>query len=129
MKKFSVFFLAAALIFTGCSNSDSNRKDKDSSNSGASTQKASSSTIAEIPEKSSDNSTNTSPSENKGSHVLIAYFTVPEDDVDTVAGASVVVEDGKKYGNTEYVANVIQQAIGGDLFRIEAVREYTHDHD
>ncbi len=60
---------------------------------------------------------------------VIAYFTVPEDDVDTVAKASVVVKDGKKYGNTEYVANVIQQAIGGDLFQIEAVQEYTHDHD
>lgn len=71
----------------------------------------------------------TAPSENEGSRILIAYFTVPEDDTDTVAGASVVVKDGEKYGNTEYVANVIQQAIGGDLFQIEAVQEYTRDHD
>lgn len=50
-------------------------------------------------------------------------------EVDTVSRASVVVKDGKKFGNTEYVANVVQQTIGGDLFHIETVREYTHDHD
>lgn len=77
---------------------------------------------------SSGEQTPTEPSENEGSHILIAYFTVTEDDVDTVAGASVVVKDGKKFGNTEYVANVIRQAIGGDLFQIEAVQKYTHDH-
>ena len=41
-----------------------------------------------------------------GSNILIAYFSVPEDvdtiEVDVVAGASVVVKDGEKLGNTEY---------------------------
>ena len=42
------------------------------------------------------------------SRVLIAYFSVPEDvpvtGVDAVAGASIVVSDGEKLGNTQYVA-------------------------
>lgn len=64
---------------------------------------------------------------------LIAYFTVPEDvdtaGVDAVAGASVVVKDGEVLGNTEYVARMIQDAVGGDLFRIETVDAYPLDHE
>lgn len=66
-----------------------------------------------------------------GSNILIAYFSVPEDvdTVDAVAGASIVVHDNEKLGNTEYVAKLIQQTIGGDLFRIETVDAYPLDHD
>lgn len=32
-------------------------------------------------------------------------------------------------GNTEYVARLIQETVGGDLFRIETVNEYPLDHD
>ena len=65
------------------------------------------------------------------SNILIAYFSVPEDveTTDAVAGASIVVRDDEKMGNTEYVAKMIQQTIGGDLFRIETVEEYPLDHD
>lgn len=48
---------------------------------------------------------------------------------DAIAGASIVVRDGEKLGNTEYVANLIQETVGGDLFRIETVEEYPLDHD
>lgn len=63
--------------------------------------------------------------------ILIAYFSVPEDveTVDVVAGASIVVRENEKLGNTEYVARLIQQAVGGDLFRIETVDAYPLDHD
>ena len=65
--------------------------------------------------------------------ILIAYFSVPEDvdtqGVDAVAGASVVLNDGEKMGNTEYVADLIQQTIGGELFRIETTASYPLDHD
>lgn len=66
-----------------------------------------------------------------GSNILIAYFSVPEDveTADAVSGASIVVKDNEKMGNTEYVAKVIQQTIGGDLFRIETVDQYPLDHD
>lgn len=66
-------------------------------------------------------------------NILIAYFSVPEDvstnGVDAVAGASVVVKDGEKLGNTEYVAKLIKQTIGGDLFRIETTENYPLEHD
>ena len=65
--------------------------------------------------------------------ILIAYFSVPEDvdteGVDAVAGASVVVRDGEVLGNTEYMASIIQQTVGGDLYRIETVEDYPLDHD
>ena len=48
---------------------------------------------------------------------------------DAIAEASIVVRDGEKLGNTEYVANLIQETVGGDLFRIETVEEYPLDHD
>ncbi len=62
--------------------------------------------------------------------VLVAYFSVPETDgVDTVAGASRVVVDGEVLGNNQYIAQLIQQEVGGDLFRIETVQEYPGTHE
>lgn len=64
------------------------------------------------------------------SNILIAYFSVPETDgVDTVAGASRVAVDGEVLGNNEFIARLIQQETGGDLFAIETVQEYPGTHD
>lgn len=67
------------------------------------------------------------------SNILIAYFTMPEDvdteGVDAIAGASIVVRDGIVMGNVEYMASVIQETVGGDLFQIETVEQYPLDHD
>ena len=72
----------------------------------------------------------TAVSDETGSNILIAYFTVPETDgTDAVSGASRVVADGQVFGNTEYVAQLIQQETGGDLFAIETVQEYPGSHD
>ena len=71
--------------------------------------------------------------ESTGSRVLIAYFSIPEDvdisGVDAVASASIVVRNGEQQGNTEFVAKMIQETVGGDLFRIETVQDYPLDHD
>lgn len=68
-----------------------------------------------------------------GSSTLIAYFTMPEDvdpaGADAVAGASIVVRDGEILGNVEYMARTIQQAVGGDLLRIETAEEYPLEHE
>ena len=32
-------------------------------------------------------------------------------------------------GNVQYMANIIQQTVGGDLFRIETVESYPQDHE
>lgn len=67
------------------------------------------------------------------SRVLIAYFSVPEDvevdGTDANSGASVVVKDGEVLGNVQYMAQIIQESTGGDLFRIETVQQYPLDHD
>ena len=60
----------------------------------------------------------------------IAYFSVPETDgVDAVAGASRVVVDGAVLGSNQYVAQLIQAEVGGDLFRIETEQTYPGEHD
>lgn len=65
-----------------------------------------------------------------GSNILIAYYSFPETDgVDTNAGASRVVVDGELYGNTQYLAAIIQENTGADVFRIDTVQEYPGLHD
>ena len=62
--------------------------------------------------------------------ILIAYFSVPETDgVDAVAGASRVVVDGAVLGSNQYVAQLIQAEVGGDLFRIETEQTDPGEHD
>lgn len=133
MKKISAIILAALLFCTGCSNGNVYEKSVFSADNSASTSSSSREGSQDNDVNSSNSSTEyqtpTVPSDNENTRILIAFFTVPKDDVDTVARASVVVKDGEKFGNTEYVAKLIQQTIGGDLFQIEAVQEYTHDHD
>ena len=64
------------------------------------------------------------------SDILIAYFSVPETDgTDTEAGASRVAVDGEVLGNNEYIAQLIQQETGGDLFAIETVQAYPGTHE
>lgn len=65
----------------------------------------------------------------KDAKVLVAYFTMPETDgVDASSGASRVVSNGRLYGNTEYVAAIISEATGGDMFAIRTVRSYPGGH-
>ena len=78
--------------------------------------------------------TGSAASDGEGSpNILIAYFTMPENvdtsGVDSVAGASVVVRDGQALGNTEFIAGVIQNAVGGELFQIETVQQYPLEHE
>lgn len=49
--------------------------------------------------------------------------------MDTVAGASRVAVDGEVLGNNQYIAQIIRQQVGGDLFPIETVQEYPATHE
>lgn len=65
---------------------------------------------------------------------LIVYFsrwgnTDYPDDVDASASASIVIDQNERYGTTEYAANFIRQATGGELYRIETAQMYTEDFD
>lgn len=135
MKKLTVMILSATLVFSlaACSS------EKEDANQ--TTQTETSSNKVEESEKSVENKSSQTVdevSENQESvsdegSILIAYFSVPEDvdtdGADAIAGASIVVKDGEKLGNVQYIAQTIQETIGGDLFRIETVQEYPLDHE
>lgn len=60
-----------------------------------------------------------------GDKVLVTYFTWPEPDgTDANTGASRTISNGKLYGNTEYIAHIIGEATGGDLFAIKTEHPY-----
>ncbi len=68
------------------------------------------------------------------SKVLIVYFSrVGNTDfpmgVDAKSGASLIVKDGTMYGNTQYLAHLIQRATGGKLFLIQTEVKYPVDYD
>lgn len=68
----------------------------------------------------------------KSSKALVVYFSMPETTNPTNMTQeernSVVVIDGKVLGNTQYVAYVIQENTGADIFRLEPVNPYPTDH-
>lgn len=57
----------------------------------------------EVPAAQENDVSVSEESQTTGSNVLIAYFSVPEDvdTTDAVSGASIVLRDGEKLGNTE----------------------------
>lgn len=85
----------------------------------------------------SESSQNTEINQSEGtkqSHVLIAYFsrfgnTGYPDDIDASTSASVLLDSDKRYGTTEYIAEIIRQSVGGDLHLIETKESYPEDFD
>lgn len=108
MKKLQKLLFAALLVTAlfGCSQNNENNNNTNDSTSQTETQQ----------QISAEN-------------ILITYFTVPETDgTDTSSSASRVATDNGVVGNTEYVAQVIQNQIGGDLWQIETVQNYPETH-
>ena len=65
---------------------------------------------------------------------MIAYFsrygnTDYPDDIDASSSASVVLDGEERCGTTEYIANLIQQSVGGELHLIETKETYPKDFD
>lgn len=87
------------------------------------------------PEGASEQQSMQDSAESTGnSNILIVYFsrygnTEYPDDVDATTSASIVADGTGQYGTTEYVANMIRHAVGGDVHRIETVTPYTEDFD
>lgn len=128
MKKFAVIFLSAAMTLSLAACGNGQESANTSSTVADSKSESTSSDTAEA--NSSGNSGQAETPSASGENTLIAYFSVPETDgVDTVAGASRVVVDGEVLGNNQYIAQLIQQETGGELFRIETVQEYPGSHD
>lgn len=126
MRKLAAIILSSVLVLSlaACSN---NQKEEAATQALSSTESTASTPAAN--DNEAEESTATEENTSNG-NILIAYFSVPETDgVDTVAGASRVVVDGEVLGNNQYIAQLIQQETGGDLFRIETVQEYPGSHD
>lgn len=149
MKKITMILLFALLVFslTACGNNNQNRWTETSEEP----QKAPSTAAGdnnvsnvddigqnaentgqntEDNEKNTDTAAGNGDTAGKGGKILIAYFSVMETDgVDTVTGASRVAVNNEVLGNNQYIAQIIQREVGGDLFAIETVQEYPTTHE
>lgn len=79
-----------------------------------------------------ESSEKTENSEARDGKTLVVYFSMPEttkpDNMNAEEEYSTVVIDGEVLGNTQYVAYVIQENTGADIFRIEPVTPYPMNH-
>lgn len=111
-------------MFTGCGSSSAknNQTTKNDSAEKSSDINSSSNAVTEAVQNNTDNE-----------NILIAYFSVPEnvdtDGIDANSGASIVVKNKDILGNMQYMAMTIQEAIGGELFRIETKEKYPLEHE
>lgn len=123
--KLPIIFTSAllALTLTACGSSGS--QDQSVSLSSGSVPESSSS-----PQTEAQGSAAESTESTVDSRILVAYFSAMETDgTDTVSGASRIAVDGDALGNNEYVAHLIAQQTGGDIFSIETVQDYPATHD
>ena len=127
LKRLFSIMLAVVVIssmFTGCGSSSAknNQTTKNDSAEKSSDINSSSNVVTEAVQNNTDNE-----------NILIAYFSVPEnvdtDGIDANSGASIVVKNKDVLGNMQYMAMTIQEAIGGELFRIETKEKYPLEHE
>lgn len=138
MKKLAVICLSALMSFSlaACGNSSRNQsEDMPAENQTAVPDTESQDNGTDNAEQNMEDMEGNSMEENTAAetgsgNILVAYFSVMETDgVDTVAGASRVAVEGEALGNNQYIAQLIQQEVGGDLFSIETVQEYPTTHE
>ena len=127
LKRRFLIMLAVVMIisiFIGCGSASvkNNQTTKNDSAEKSSDIDSSSNAVTEAVQNNTDNE-----------NILIAYFSVPEnvdtDGIDANSGASIVVKNKDVLGNMQYMAMTIQEAIGGELFRIETTEEYPLEHE
>ena len=130
MKKILSILLCAALVFglTACGNSTS-IGESETSNSTAETPAP-----TETPTASEEQQVSASaPEQESSTDTLVVYFSMPEttepDGMTEEEENSTVVINGEVLGNTQYVAYIIQENTGADIFRIEPETSYPTDHD
>lgn len=124
MKKLFALFISFMLVFglAACGNNQEQSTDSSSAESVPSSE-----TDSEIPSEVPAEGTKNE------SKILVVYFSMPEttnpNNMTEEEDNSVVVIDGEVLGNTQYVAYVIQENTGADIFRIEPKTPYTTNHD
>ncbi len=126
-KKFALCLslLLVTAMFSGCGASPSSNH----SNAGSGKKHSEENTETTL-------SNETEGSENMGSNStaknLVVYFSMPEttepENMSREEEYSTVVIDGEVLGNTQYVAYIIAENTGADIFRIEPVTPYPLVH-
>lgn len=130
MKKCFSILLSAALIFSlaACGNTTFGGE-SETSNSTEETPATTDTPAASEKEQVSIST----PDQESGTDTLVVYFSMPEttepDGMTEEEENSTVVINGEVLGNTQYVAYVIQENTGADIFRIEPETPYPTDHD
>lgn len=126
MKKIFVLFLSFILMnfFAGCSNQ----------NTDSPAHEVITLENAETDESDKNSVSFEEDDTNKtDSKSVVIYFSVPEttnsDNMTEEEDNSVVVIDGEVLGNTQYVAMLIAENIGANIFRIEPKTPYTTSHE
>lgn len=114
-----------AAMFSGCSVSPSSNH----STAGSGKQQSEENT-GTTPSNGTEDSENMSS--NSTAKNLVVYFSMPEttepENMSREEELSTVVIDGEVLGNTQYVAYIIAENTGADIFRIEPVTPYPLDH-
>lgn len=87
--------------------------------------KANTSTKTKEPEEQIEVGGENTKIDASGKKSLVTYFSLPDSEEDD----STVTVDGENLGNTQYVAMLIEEKTGADLYRIEAKNPYTTNHE
>lgn len=137
MKKWIAMILSVLMVFTlaACGNTQ-NESGRTTSGSTAESQETEPTQEPESstqPEEESSEENTEGNSESVEGKALVVYFSMPEttepDNMTQDEEQSTVIIDGEVLGNTQYVAYVIQENTGADIFRIEPEIPYPTDHD
>lgn len=129
-KKLTALFMALVMAagLSACGNSE-----------GSGTSEPETTTAEDTQTSETDNTASSEPDnetvQKADGNTLVVYFSMPETDNPDEGSMteeeqnSTVVIDGEVLGNTQYVAYVIQENTGADLFRIEPETPYPTDHE
>ena len=117
--------LLVAVMLSGCGSSPSGNNP--AAGSGKQLSKENTETTLSNETEDSENMGFNSTAKN-----LVVYFSMPEttepENMSREEELSTVVIDGEVLGNTQYVAYIIAENTGADIFRIEPVTPYPLDH-
>lgn len=117
--------LLVAVMLSGCGTSPSGNNPS----AGSDKQQSEENTETTLSNETEDSENMDSTSTTKS---LVVYFSMPEttepENMSREEELSTVVIDGEVLGNTQYVAYIIAENTGADIFRIEPVTPYPLDH-
>ena len=128
IKRLSALFLTLALAFSlgACSANNSIKSPTSESDTNMTNS-------SQPPSEPSETEETPATEPEKTVNTLVVYFSMPEttnpNNMTQEEDNSVVVIDGEVLGNTQYVAYVIQENTGADIFRIEPETPYPTDHE